>query len=125
MRKVLQITMLLLCLICVNSSCNKEKTKSEQIKGKWECVIATSPSEPEAVEHNIGGRWEFGDKTVSIRDGYNQDLGEYSYSYNENKHILVIGEDDNLSFYVTKLTKDVLILDGMAIETHYEFNRFE
>ena len=125
MRKVLQITILLLCLACVNASCNKEKTKNEQIIGKWECVIATSPSEPETVEHNVGGRWEFDEKTVSIRDGYNQDLGEYSYSYNENKHILVIGEDDRHSFSVTKLTKDVLILDGITVDTHYEFNRFE
>lgn len=127
MKKVLQILSLLLCIICVNSSCNKETTKRELIIGKWECVIASSQNGQDEIEHNIGGRWEFNDKTVSIRDGYNIEIemGEDTYSFDEKKAILTIGNNDGLKFYVSKLTNSVLILDGMITDIHLEFNRTE
>ena len=125
MKKALQITTILLCIICVNVSCNKEKTKSELIIGKWECLIATLHNELEGVEHHIGGRWEFNDKEVSMRDGFNQDLGNVPYSYDEKNHILTIEEDYALRFYVTKLTTDIMILDENTLEYHFEFVRLE
>ena len=125
MKKILQIAALLICFVCVNVSCNKEKTKSELIIGKWEWVIATLHNEPEEVESFIGGRWEFNNEEVSIRDGFNQDIGSVPYSYNEKNHILTIEGDYGLRFCVTKLTKDVMILDENTIEYHFEFVRFE
>jgi len=125
MKKALQITIILLCIVCINVSCNKEKTKSELIIGKWECVIATLHNEPEGVEHHIGGRWEFNNEEVSIRDGFNQDMGCFPYLYDEKNHTLTIEGDYGLKFCVTKLTKDVMILDENTIGYHLEFVRFE
>ena len=125
MKKTLQLTIFLLCIVFVNVSCNKEKTKSELIIGKWECVIATLHNNPEGVEHHIGGRWEFDDKTVSIRDGYNEYMGENPYLYDEKNEILIIGNNDGLSFYVTKLTTNIMVLDENTLDYHFEFVRFE